>query len=575
MENKENMNYGDSVIPESRDRLHEAIAGLDGLDDRGEPRVDDGVAFERESRIRMEKDERLRALYMAEYSYERRTSERDARLRTRLERREAESLAEREESERINASAAELERREADEHAERLRSLLRMMESDSTVSPARTPTPAPERAPARIKDAAVYDSLELIADDRDGENDVDFTPLVHRSERCAERDDECDAIKNEEDRDVGYCIDDTVADTPEADDETDAVQTQEPSGEEPQGSADEDEPERHFITFGGERRDDVLHISGMTLPVMEKQKTADRERRQSEDEGARDYSLGQLKRLAKERMRTDVAYVSARYNDKLRALELEYSTASMRFGKRNKQKGERSLRTIRSEMNRVDHAMRRELRRERADNRRYYRPLSTDFSSARLKEGADRAGLMELRDELFRKLARRDELNRQLITLYSGCEPGGDSVGLDALMNAELGGKRVAYKKQSHVDKMIYKYHVSVSDSNKLYSMMDQYVELSGRIARISFRLKNDGPSGRERRELVRERRALSRKRSDIDGDIKFNLKRSVRAADARRKARFYTVVGFILFAVLAAGGLLLWANFDAVSAYIGGLLGG
>ena len=460
------------------------------------------------------------------------------------------------------------------EDTESLKKLLALMQGDTAEDKTA------EAQTSRVSDFAEQELLD-VPDKRDERptdvDDVDFTPLGRKREELATATESEEEAESSEVENIAPAEDDA---TPEVKEAEDAEEVEEISEEEDAVTQKDEVPTpedtdegRHIFRFAGERRDGVLHIEGTTVEATPRKKKNDGADLKSE-ELARDYSKSQIKKIARARMRTDIAYIRSAYNSRLCALEFECRTASLVFSKRKRKRGVRTEGEIRSEMNKLDRELKRSVRRERSDNKRYFKPLAADYSTARLPDGASRENLAELRDELFKLLAKRDELNIKLISLYSGGELGAEG-GYAAMINAELNGKRAAYNKQKKIENLIYKHHVSVSHSKKIYALMDEYVELSGKISRIDFKLKRENPRGGERRSLRRERRKLKKQRANVNGDIQYNTKRSLEAAIARRRAKLYTVLGISLLMLLVAAGLYLWANGQSILDYFVSLQGG
>lgn len=476
---------------------------------------------------------------------------------------------------------AEEKNREAEvgipkEEADGFKKLLEIMQGDEETA-----------ASTEASDAhsELYDAESEAEERKTTDDDVDFTPLGRKKETAL-------TVSENEDVESEICdgenegAEDTLTENSKEDPASGGTAEKETADESAANDADIeadieaestegtlDDESRHIFRFAGERRDGILHIEGTTLEAKPRNTKKSDGDTHAGEELARDYSKSQVRKIVRARMRTDLAYVRAAHNDKLRTLEFEYRTASLVFSKRKKKRGMRTEGEIRSEMNKIDHALKKALRREKADNKRYYKPLRDDYVTQKLPNGASRENLAQLRDELFKLLAKRDEINMKLISLYSGGELDA-SGGYSALINAELYGKRTAYNKQKKIDSLIYKHHVSVSHSKKLYALMDEYVELSGKISKIDFKLKREHPHGSDRRSLRRERRRLKRKRSDVDGDIKHNMKLSVEAAIARRRAKIYTIAGFSLLIALVALGLFLWANGQSILDHLVSLAG-
>ena len=270
-----------------------------------------------------------------------------------------------------------------------------------------------------------------------------------------------------------------------------------------------------------------------TDPLTEGIKLAPGRVRTAKKEKLSGFNASKLNALARMQRDTDNKMVAARVHSKFADLELEVAQAEQDFsGEFNTGKEKRWIRDSKKELKSLQAKVAMAEKYERLDNERYYSVVSTNFDTVDLPRKADRDTLRALREELMRLLDIRDEINAQLLQLYTGSEKGNGINHIKRRNKVVLKARKRAYVKYSKYCNALNKRRATYNEKMRIFDKLDEIVELSGEIARIKYILRKEKPIGKGRREYVREK-----------GNAKSNLryaKRYVERATAKaiRKAK-------------------------------------
>lgn len=275
------------------------------------------------------------------------------------------------------------------------------------------------------------------------------------------------------------------------------------------------------------------------------------------EEKARRYScdLSTQSTLRKQRKR-DIGYIESRMREEIRRAELDLSESKYSFSKKNSGiRGALRKRRGRSALKKAKKRLVAAVKYEKADNERYYRPLHKRFDKEKLPSYVDREVIIELREKLDRLLERRDELNIRLTSIYSGIGigKGGSSQGR---FDAEMKGRRKAYKKQERLARVLHKNKVRRIDREHLFDLMDKWVSLYGRRKKLEYMLGTEKIGGayakqlrRQRKEIIREARRLKRDIARLEAEV-------VVKARKKTKSKRNMIIGWSALIVLCAIGL-------------------
>jgi hypothetical protein len=177
-------------------------------------------------------------------------------------------------------------------------------------------------------------------------------------------------------------------------------------------------------------------------------------------------------------------------------------------------------------------------------------------------------------EQLVELLRRRDKLNLELIGLYGISTDGKDkSKNAQGRFNAELNGRRAAYKKQIPKMKRLDKYRVGFDDKKKLCSLMDERTEMMARLACINYIFKKEKPKKDAKRELSRERKKIKRGLAVNERDYNRLEDRILRRASRNNSSKNAMIIGWVVILLLAAAGVGVFLCWDLIWPHIQGFI--
>ena len=295
-------------------------------------------------------------------------------------------------------------------------------------------------------------------------------------------------------------------------------------------------------------------------PLTEGVKLSTSRRRTPKREKLSAFNAAKLTALARMQRDTDNKMIVARVQSEFADLELEVAKAKQDFaGDFRNGKEKRWLRHSKKKLGSLRTKIALAEKYEKLDNDRYYSVVTTNFETVTLPSRADRDELIAMREELMRLLDIRDEINAELIQLYTGTEKGNGVNHIKRRNKVVLKARKRAHAKYRKHYNALNKYHATRNEKMRVFDKLDEVVELSGELARIKYILKKEKPIGKGRREYIREK-----------GNAKSNLRYAKRYADrftakAVRKAKMRQrrtralIASLVLLALLGAGALALY----------------
>lgn len=277
----------------------------------------------------------------------------------------------------------------------------------------------------------------------------------------------------------------------------------------------------------------------------------------------------------KRQIKNDMLFIEHRVYDEIRSMQLDAKKNEFSFvsrvdsqsAKKEKQKIDRSL---------LDAKERLKLAKkfEAKDNDRYYELVVADISKVKISRRSDRDEVGKYREQLVELLRRRDKLNLELIGLYGISTDGKDkSKNAQGRFNAELNGRRAAYKKQIPKMKRLDKYRVGFDDKKKLCSLMDERTEMMARLACINYIFKKEKPKKDAKRELSRERKKIKRGLAVNERDYNRLEDRILRRASRNNSSKNAMIIGWVVILLLAAAGVGVFLCWDLIWPHIQGFI--
>ena len=283
-------------------------------------------------------------------------------------------------------------------------------------------------------------------------------------------------------------------------------------------------------------------------------------RRSPKREKLSGFDKNKLSSLARMQCETDNKMIVARVQSECADLELEVAKTEQDFsGEFRSGKEKRWLRDSRKKLGNLRTRIALAEKYERLDNERYYSVVTTNFDKVELPSRADRDELIAMREELMRLLDVRDEINAQLIQLYTGTEKADGTNHIKRRNKVVLKARKRAHKKYTRHYNALNKYRVTRNEKMRVCDKLDEIVELSGELARIKYILRKESPIGKARREYVREKgNAKSNIRYAKRYADRFTAKAVKRAKRRRRRTRA-TVATFVVLGLLAVGAFTMY----------------
>ena len=276
------------------------------------------------------------------------------------------------------------------------------------------------------------------------------------------------------------------------------------------------------------------------------------------------FKKSELAKTKKRQCKNDLALVEHRMRDEIRRLEMDTRTGDISFsakiesGRDKRARGKR-----RGELMSAKERLKAAKKYENADNNRYYNLVLTDMDRVRLPRKTSRDEMRALRERLIELLRKRDELNIELVDLYS-LSSGGKGGLADGRYNAEMKGRKKAFKQQLPAYRKYENMQISLADKEKIYPLMDERTELYGDLARIAYMLGKERARGAAKRQLKRERRGIKRKLKENRRAIENYEKKALRLASSRREQKRAGIIGWVILGILAVAAVLavvFWAD--------------
>ena len=304
-------------------------------------------------------------------------------------------------------------------------------------------------------------------------------------------------------------------------------------------------------------------------PFTEGVKLSETRRRAPKRERLTGFNKKDLSKLSRAQCDTDNKMISARLEAQFAELELEVARVQQEFsGEYRNSKEKRWLRNNKRKLKGMKARVAAALKYERLDNERYYSVVATDFDRVELPASADRTDLVAMREEVMRLLDIRDDINVQLIELYTGSDNGakGDLDNIKRRTKVVLKARKRAHAKYNKFYKMLSKHRVTRNEKMRIFDKMDEFVELKGELAKLKYILRKEKPLGRARRRYIQEKRVAKRDIRIAKRAVLRLTEKAIRRAKKReRRARamfmaysFLAMIGVLVFVVIAVGPQIL-----------------
>ena len=287
-------------------------------------------------------------------------------------------------------------------------------------------------------------------------------------------------------------------------------------------------------------------------PYTEGVKLSRSRRRTPKKERLSYFDKKKLSELSRNQCKLDNKMIEARVQSEYTELMLEVARVEQEFsGEYRTRKEKHWLRDSRAKLKNLKMKIATALKYEKLDNERYYSVVATDFERVELPQKADREELVAMREELMRLLDIRDEINTQLLELYTGTENGmrGSTKGR---AKATLRARKWAHAKLIRYFRVLNKHRVTRNEKMRIFDKMDEVVDLKGQLARANYILRKERPVGKVRREYLKEKKIAKRDIRILKKSIERATIRALIKARKREKQERAMVIAYSIFALIA-----------------------
>lgn len=288
-----------------------------------------------------------------------------------------------------------------------------------------------------------------------------------------------------------------------------------------------------------------------------------------------------LSAIAKQR-EYDEQLIEARYDFLIARNTTERDAKSMSFFVKKKGKKKTHVELLNKRIKTLTAERGKAAKQQRLDNARYYEIVATDVSiTAFKKRGANREELGALRRRIELLLAKRDEINKKLLNLYTGYSAQDGKRGLDTkVAKVKREAMKKVYKQQKRIYRLLESQKAPASLKEKVYELMNEKTAKTGTVAELTYRIKKGKLTGAAKREFVKERKKQLGNIKRIDADIKRYRRKKISKVIERNKTRKSQIAWLIALVIIIGGGYALYYFFGAqivetVNGILGGLFGG
>ena len=275
-------------------------------------------------------------------------------------------------------------------------------------------------------------------------------------------------------------------------------------------------------------------------------------RRTPKKERLSHFDKKKLSELSRNQCKLDNKMIEARVESEYTALKLEVARVEQEFsGEYRTRKEKNWLRNSRAKLKNLKLKIATALKYEKLDNERYYSVVATDFERVELPQKADREELVLMREELMRLLDIRDEINTQLLELYTGTENGmrGSTKGR---AKATLRARKWAHYRLTRYFRVLNKHRVTRNEKMRIFDKMDEVVDLKGQLARANYILRKERPVGKVKREYLKEKKIAKRDIRILKKSIERATVRALIKARKREKQERAMIIAYSIFALIA-----------------------
>ena len=278
-----------------------------------------------------------------------------------------------------------------------------------------------------------------------------------------------------------------------------------------------------------------------------------------------------LKKNKTQQIKNDNKVIEQRIKNKSRKLEMEALISELSFdAKGDDGRSRRAKKKIKEQIAGTKKQIREAIKYENEDNARYYHLVLTDVETVKISKKVDREYVRETRSEILALLKKRDEINTQLVELYSLSSGGKVAEGRHKAIQR---GMMATHKKLSPIYEKCEKAKVSTADKEKLYALLNERVKLGGELAKINYLIKKEKISAEAKKQARRDRSKIQRKLNENKREIARFERKAVGRAERKNERRRVSIVGWIVLLAIVVAGVLVYLNFDQIKEWVTGML--
>ena len=229
-----------------------------------------------------------------------------------------------------------------------------------------------------------------------------------------------------------------------------------------------------------------------------------------------------------EQANKDVSVITKSCDFQICILEGEKDMTKYKFGQSTY-----DIKKTKAEVNKKIKALQKNnkeaLRCEAKDNERYYAVIKNDPAIMETKKKKpNRTKIASVRTAMMDLLNKRDELNSKLLSIYNGTEVNFDGSGLNQKWREIKSDEaEKCIKNNKGLVKEISRLPASVSEKQKLYSLVNENVDASSTKALAKYRLKkNEYVEKFEKKQLAKDIKNCEKLIKDNNEEIKRAIKR-------------------------------------------------
>lgn len=296
-----------------------------------------------------------------------------------------------------------------------------------------------------------------------------------------------------------------------------------------------------------ERYEEALRL------LKEEEERAKRSSKNVRVHGERDGDL-YTKKGINSYFKLDTDTVKARIDYRIEKLNQVILLENYRYGQlsEDEKKEKRRVTTYLEILKRGRHKI---ISEEKRDNKRYAKVLTEIPELAKLKPGADRERMSELAERIKRLLLERDEVNQQLLTLYTGTDVTGKQTvySQKKIRKVRKRGASKSYRGQKRIYDEVRKFRVPLKQKQQIYELINKKTELSAYISECTYRMKLLPKNSPERREYAAEIKRAKKKIKYATRDIKALAKKNAKRSKKEPNPKIQILWLILLLLIVGA----------------------